>query len=91
MAKMGRALYRLHMLGTSYYDGVSGVPPYFSISMESPVCVQNDGPCVSRETRSDCERSFSTTLDLGGQFLCVGGDGVVVLDSGDIANPVSPR
>ena len=33
-----------------------------------------------------CERPFSTTLGVGGQFACVRGDSIAVLDTGATAN-----
>ena len=33
-----------------------------------------------------CERPFSTTLGVGGQFACVSGDSIAVLDTGATAN-----
>ena len=63
-------------------------PPSSSIAVDLPISVQNDGFPVEEDARSNCEQCFRTTLDLGGQFLCVGGDCVVALNTGAPANSV---
>ena len=49
---------------------VSSGPPYPSISLESPVEAQ--------ETEESCQKSFSTTLELLGNFSATEPDGVVM-------------
>ena len=66
-------------------------PPYSTISTESPVRLQNDGSFANRENVGKCEQSFSATLGLGGRILCMGEDGMVVLETGSAANPARFR
>ena len=54
--------------------------------MESPVSAQDDGFSVKAEEKSNCGQSCAATFGLGGQFLCIGENSVVVLDSGATAN-----
>ena len=49
-------------------------PPSSSISMESPVSVQDDGSSAKAGRKSNCDQSSPTTFDMG------------VLDTGTIAN-----
>ena len=61
-------------------------PPYSSIATEFPSHVQPptwDGEMGSGRTY---EHSLSTALDIGGQFVSVQGDSVVVSDAGTTAN-----
>ena len=65
--------------------------PCSSVSLESPVCAQDDASSVKREKKNDCVQPVASTLDRGGRFLCTDGDIVVVLDTGVAANLVRAR
>ena len=62
------------------------LPLFSSISVGSPGSAHDDGSAVKTDGNGHCGLSFSTTLDLGGQFLWMGEDSVVVLDTGAAAN-----
>ena len=59
--------------------------------MESPTSVQNYGLPERKEPKGKCAQAFSATLDLGGQFLCMGEDSVVALETGAAATSVCFR
>ena len=52
----------------------------------SPVSAQGDGSSGKTDGDGYCEQSFSTTLDLMGQFFCRGAGSVVAPDIGATAN-----
>ena len=59
--------------------------------MESPVYVQPDASSVKEYAQSNCEKSFSTTLDFGGQFAAQGAESLRFLDARAAANLVRLR
>ena len=56
--------------------------------MESPISKRKDAPSGKNGGKGNDKQSFSTALDLGGQFLCMGEDTVGVLETGATANSV---
>ena len=63
-------------------------PPCSSISLETPVSHQQEESASESETGSKCERSFVTTVDVGGAILLSGMDRVVASETGATANLV---
>ena len=56
--------------------------------MKSPGCEQDDGSSVKAAGKSNRAQSISDTVDLGGQFPCMGEGSAVALDSDATANMV---
>ena len=65
--------------------------PYSSIGMESPLHVQPPELGGSGKPDRPYEQSFSTTLEIGGQFVCARDDSVAVLDAVATANLVRSK
>ena len=63
-------------------------PPYFSIAMESPLHVQPPTWGGQMGSERSYEHSLWTNLEVGGQFVCLQGDSVVVLCAGASSNLV---
>ena len=64
----------------------SSRPPYSSISVDQQLNAQA-GKSPSREDlESNCEQSFATTLDSGGQIIAMDSDGVAALGTGATAH-----
>ena len=59
--------------------------PYSAISAEAPVTAQKAAHLDSAETKSECEHSFSTTLDAWGVSLVPDEESVAVFDTGATA------
>ena len=82
---------RSHPTSLSPCPRTDSRPPYSSISMESAVRAQAGKPPSRDDLGSDCEHSFSATLDLGGRFTVADSGSAAVLGAGAAANLVCPK
>ena len=60
-------------------------PPHPSIRTESPISAHDDESALNAEGTSNCEKSSSATLDMGGQWPCMGAESSVALKTGAAA------